>query len=282
MDARVSISRPFILSKTGGNTMALKLSTGLRNFLVGGGSLRKAFEDGILNIYSGPIPASADDDDTGVLLVPITLASGAVTAGTRSTPDRWAVTVPDNVNSHTYKLRIAVGGVNHDFIVTNPASAPAYRDVIAEQMALLINDDPQFQAIAATHGTDAGLILIQCRIAGLVITITDNNGTSTFISLVNTQAGSPINSLKLGVPALGVISKVGVWSGEMNYSGTAGYFRLVTTRDGADLDSDYSDYRIQGNVSTSGAELNLSNINLVAEATETISTFTLTEPASAA
>ena len=48
--------------------MALSLSTGLRQFLTGEGSLRKAFEDGILNIYSGAAPANADAAPTGVLL----------------------------------------------------------------------------------------------------------------------------------------------------------------------------------------------------------------------
>ena len=64
--------------------MALKLSTGLRNILLEEGSLRKAFEDGILNIYSGAAPTSADDAATGTLLARITKASGAVVAGARS------------------------------------------------------------------------------------------------------------------------------------------------------------------------------------------------------
>ena len=42
--------------------MALKLSAGLRNFLLGEGNIRKAFEDGILNIYSGAAPANAHFD----------------------------------------------------------------------------------------------------------------------------------------------------------------------------------------------------------------------------
>jgi hypothetical protein len=59
-------------------TMALKYSTGLRNFLVGEGSLRKVFEDAVLNLYSGAAPATADDAPLGVLLAKITKASGAV------------------------------------------------------------------------------------------------------------------------------------------------------------------------------------------------------------
>ena len=61
--------------------MALKYSTGLRNFLVGEGFLRKAFEDGVLNIYSGAAPENADEAPTGVLLARITKASGALSAG---------------------------------------------------------------------------------------------------------------------------------------------------------------------------------------------------------
>ena len=61
--------------------MALKYSTGLRNFLVGEGSLRKAFEDAVLNIYSGAAPATADDAPLGVLLAKITKASGASRRG---------------------------------------------------------------------------------------------------------------------------------------------------------------------------------------------------------
>ncbi len=53
--------------------MALKYSTGLRNFLLGEGSLRKAFEDGQLLIYSGAAPANADDAPLGVLLAKITI-----------------------------------------------------------------------------------------------------------------------------------------------------------------------------------------------------------------
>ena len=59
-------------------TTWLKYSTGLRNFLEGEGSLRKAFEDAVLNIYSGAAPANAGDAPLGAFLAKITKASGAV------------------------------------------------------------------------------------------------------------------------------------------------------------------------------------------------------------
>jgi hypothetical protein len=61
-------------------------------------------------------------------------------------------------------------------------------------------------------------------------------------------------------------------------NGTAGYFRLVTNLDDGLLST--TQLRMQGNVSTSGAELNLTNINIALGATQTIDTFQLTEPAS--
>ena len=61
--------------------MAEKLSTGLRNEMVGPGgqSMADALEYGVIRIYSGPQPGTADAAETGTLLVEITLASAAST-----------------------------------------------------------------------------------------------------------------------------------------------------------------------------------------------------------
>jgi len=48
--------------------------------LLKGGSFRDIFKDGVLDLYSGVIPATADLAETGVKLASITLASGAFTA----------------------------------------------------------------------------------------------------------------------------------------------------------------------------------------------------------
>jgi hypothetical protein len=48
--------------------------------LLKGGSWRDIFKDGIMDIYSGTIPANADAIETGTLLVSITVASGAFVA----------------------------------------------------------------------------------------------------------------------------------------------------------------------------------------------------------
>lgn len=65
--------------------MAWRLSTGLRNKLLGAasgqGSLQQILANGQIRIYTGPQPASADAAETGSLLCTITLGSGAMTSG---------------------------------------------------------------------------------------------------------------------------------------------------------------------------------------------------------
>ena len=66
--------------------MAIRLSTGLRNMLMGDGgnndgSFQQVLKDGVLELYSGSRPASADDAETGAKLVRITVDGGAFTPG---------------------------------------------------------------------------------------------------------------------------------------------------------------------------------------------------------
>jgi len=258
--------------------MALKLSTGLRQFFVGEGCLRKAFEDGILNIYSGAAPSDADVAATGVLLAKITAASGAVTANARSTPQLGLITIASHAPGETFIINVTVDGVGPtSYTFTNTPDAGAAAADVAKKVAEMLNDIPQLSAIAS--GSD-GNIYVASRLAGVGFTIASGGGTGTISALTSSVvAASALDTLKLGAPAAGVIGKTSaVWSGVALANGTAGYFRLVTNLDDALLST--TQLRIQGNVSTSGAELNLTNINFAAGATQTIDTFQLTEPAS--
>jgi len=58
--------------------MALRLSTGLRNNLLQGtGGIAGLFADGIMDIYTGTMPANADAAEPGTLLVRVSVSSGA-------------------------------------------------------------------------------------------------------------------------------------------------------------------------------------------------------------
>ena len=65
--------------------MALKASTGLRNYMLGDQSLKDALGTGAtsgarIRIFAGAVPADADAAETGTILVVISVASGALPA----------------------------------------------------------------------------------------------------------------------------------------------------------------------------------------------------------
>ena len=209
--------------------MALKYSTGLRNFLVGEGSLRKAFEDGALNIYSGAAPANADEAPTGVLLAKITKASGVLAAGARSTPKRYKVVIGSHAEGHTFPFALTVDGVGPVTITHTNTPDAGDADAVAKAIAQMLNDIPQLRAIA--EGA-SGNLYVQSAIDGLDFTLADaGGGTGTITSITQVEAASSVNSLRFGNPASGSLAKNSdVWSGVGLANGTAGYFRLVTSR----------------------------------------------------
>jgi hypothetical protein len=69
--------------------MALRLSTGFRNAMLGTNCFRTIMLDGVIYIYNGGQPASADAAETGTLAVVITLASGAFVPGAAANGLEW-------------------------------------------------------------------------------------------------------------------------------------------------------------------------------------------------
>lgn len=69
--------------------MTIKASTGLRDAMLGTIGFNAAFANGILEIYSGAQPASADAAPTGTLLAQITLDGGAFSHGTPTNGLNW-------------------------------------------------------------------------------------------------------------------------------------------------------------------------------------------------
>ena len=61
--------------------MALRLSTGLRNMLLGTASFKTIMQNGVIRIFPGVQPASADDGEGASPLLEITVSSGAFTPG---------------------------------------------------------------------------------------------------------------------------------------------------------------------------------------------------------
>lgn len=60
----------------------LRFSTGLRNGILNATGIKEAMADGVIRIYSGAQPASADNAVTGTLLLEVTVNGGAFAHGT--------------------------------------------------------------------------------------------------------------------------------------------------------------------------------------------------------
>jgi phage tail sheath gpL-like len=250
--------------------MALRLSTGLRNRLMNGRSLRKCLCDGIIRIYSGSQPASADDAATGTLLVSITLGSGAFTEGVPSTAQKDTATLTYGSDGDTYAL--VINGRSYSYATVGGDDATS----TAKALAAKVNEDDDVIATSA-----AGVITIQSMYPGETYTLA-NTGTTTGGNnvLANVTAASRVNGLHLGVAVAGVMAKeAGTWSGVGVATGTAGWFRYQANP----VDNDTSSTtlaRLDGNVATSGANLTMANTTVTSGATSTVDTFSLTEPAS--
>ena len=256
--------------------MALRFSTGLRNFLNEAGGVKQALNNGKIFIYSGSQPATADDAASGTLLATITKASGALTEEVQAvgsvTLDSGASGSVDTLTVNS--LEIMGGSVAFDTSLTQTAT----------NMAVAINNNPKNLLFVATS-------------SGAVVTITAKPGlgalangwvvASTVTTITKTDANmaagvTAVNGLTFGDAAAGVLVKnpAETWTGVGLASGTAGWFRY----EGSVTDTEASDatgnlIRLDGNIATSGANLNMSSTAIVLGATQTVNTFSLTVPA---
>lgn len=257
--------------------MTERISTALQNFLNSLGSITDALQNGELRILTGAQPASADAAQTGTLLCTVTDNAGARTAEVLAT---GTVTLTGgasgSVNTVTVNSIDILGGA----VPFNGTLSQTASDVAAQ-----INrnkSSPNYTASAV----------------GAVVTITALPGTGASVntfavsstlttitaSYANLSGGvTAVNGLKFDYSAAGVMAKYAgqTWAGDNVASGVAGYFRFTgSAADAGAIDTTASQLRLDGAISTSGAELNLNNTTLAITARTTISSATSTVPAS--
>lgn len=257
--------------------MPLRLSTGLRNFVNSGGSMKDGLQNGQLQIYTGAQPATADTAPSGTLLATITdasaartaevLATGTVTLSTGAAGSVDAITVNGVAildAAVPYVTSLTVTATNVAAAINRSASNPEYT---ATSSGAVIT-------IRAKRGSGAGA-------NGFVVASTVT--TLTKVDANMASGVTAVNGLKFGVSAAGVMDKhaTQVWTGVAAATGTAGWFRFVgSVADGGATDTAEAEFRIDGAISTSGAQINMSNTTITAAATETVSSFPLTLPTS--
>jgi hypothetical protein len=97
-----------------------------------------------------------------------------------------------------------------------------------------------------------------------------------------TSPGSVSNGVDFAAAASGSMAKASgeVWQFVGIAAGTAGWFRHVSGAAADSLTTDTNVYpRIDGRISTSGAEMNISNLSIAVGATTTIDSYTISWPA---
>lgn len=258
--------------------MTIKLSKALRNHVLGHGSWKNALHGGRILIYAGAAPTNAEDAAFGTLLGTFTDNSGAYTAEVRAT---GTVTLTGGASGSVNT--VTVNGIN---IIPNGAVAfNASLAQTASDLAAAINNgqsSPEYVASAA------GAIVTISAMPGtgtgpntFVVTATLTTITATFVNMAGGVAA--VNGLRLLTPAAGIISKDTSqnWTCNAVATGTALYFRyLSTVADAGAVDIAETFIRMQGDVATSAAVLNLSSTTFTSGAPVSITGFTLTLPAS--
>lgn len=253
--------------------MAARLSTGLVNNMMSVGSFADTFANGVLDIYSGAQPASADAAATGTILVSVTSSSAVYTAETRATGTVTLLTgaagLVDTVAVNA--VDVLGGAVAYNTSLTQTAA----------DVATAINRNPVNRTYVATS---VGAVVTLTANAGFGASLNGHVVTATLTTLTasyaNIAAGvAAANGLLFESAAAGVVGKktTQTWSGTAIAGGTAGWFRLRESNDtGAGASTTAARY--DGAIATSGAEMNLGSLTIVLSTPFTASAATFTLP----
>ena len=260
--------------------MAEKFSKALLNEMLAGHPFRKVMADCVMRIFSGTAPASGDLGEAGTLLCTISKASGVVTQGEISTAKQATINITAGTTGQT--VIVAINGVDQTYAI--PAGETGDMRLIGLSVAKMLDQIDAIEAVANGGAAD-GHVYVRSRVPGLTFTIAKGGGggggTATWAITDDVVANVRCDCLQFDAPVDGVISKPAaeVWSGVNAAAGTATHYRIVKSDDDGAEDTTKTRPRAQGSISTSGAELNLSSVNLAAGATTTIDSFSLTLPA---
>lgn len=264
--------------------MTFRLSTGARNGLVGSMGLLGMFNRGIIKVFTGAQPSSADAAETGTLLGTVSTSGSAVTRETRAT---GSITLTGGSSGSINT--VTVGGKN---II--PDGAVAYNTSLNQTASDLCD------AINRNG-------VMEARVSGAVVTLRGRPGTgvtteavtatlttitATYVNMGSGVAGvAPVAGLLLGpagyllgVETAGVLAKPSsqTWSVTPVADGTAGWWRFYAsdTADSGGLLTAAPWYpRMDGACGVGSGELQLSTLSLTTGVPVTVDSWKITMPA---
>lgn len=245
--------------------MSLKLSTGLRNKMLGLQATVVASLQGANGAFVDGGAGADTITDSGNSLITAGFAPGQVLfcKGSTTAANDTAVTgaVVQGVTAGTLTLLTGIVDTAEAFAAATiicAAEGGSLKDILRDGVLRIYSGSQPTDPDDAVAGT-------------LLLEITESAGAFAH--------GAFANGLEFGDAANGVIAKASgeTWQDQGLASGTAGWFRFCAnpTDDGS---ASTSLPRIDGSVGTSGADLNLSSVSIVAGSTYTIDTYSLTLP----
>jgi hypothetical protein len=227
--------------------MARKLSTGLRNALLG--TTISITGTGISGVSGTKTIADTGNGFTGLLPGDIVSVSTALIAAGYGT----VVTVAAAGGSFTVAETVLDQAAGASYTVTL-LNSRSLKQLMANGVIRIYSGAQPADADAAETGD-------------LLVTITVSSGAHT--------PGIATNGLEFGEAAAGALAKAvaEVWSGVVAIGGTAGWFRFYSNS--VDTGISTTAIRFDGSCSTSGAQLNMSSTSLVLATTTTVDTFSV-------
>jgi len=247
--------------------MALRLSTGLRNQMMGKEALISGFTSGDTDTIEINDNGAAADTITrtgGSFITDGFVAGDFVTMLNATTPGNdtnFTGVRIDTVAALTLTFETGVVDTDESFASETAiasANGGSLKDIMRNGVLYIYSGSQPATADTAYSGT-------------LLCTITESSGAWV--------ATEEANGLEFGDEASGYIEKCAseTWSGSASATGTAGYFRFCANGTDAQALSTTLP-RIDGSIGTSGADLNMSSTSITSGSTYTIDSFKLTLP----
>jgi hypothetical protein len=254
--------------------MSLHLSTGLRNHILAGGSLKQFLNGAIMLLFDGFQPADADVTHSCNTLNTITLSSGAHTPETIAT---GTVELTGGASGSVDGITVDSIQIMSGSVSFNSTLAQTAADVAANINAFI--SVPRYKAAVLSGAIITIYASVGSGVSANGLAVVSSSTTVTTSDANMASGVTAVNGLTFGVESSGAISKSGTWSGTATASGVPAWYRIVRkASEAAGASTTY--LRLDGSVSLSGADLNLSPCSQTSGVSQTIDTFSYTEPAS--
>lgn len=237
--------------------MALRLSKGLRNSLLGNAFLMGA---DLSYVDGGVGDDRITDINNNFIKAGFRVGDAITTTGSTTGTNDITAVVLTGVTAGSLSFATGTLGVSEPFIVGTKLvsnNTGSFQVLFLDGVLEIYSGSQPASADDAEVGTK-------------LLRITVGSGAFT--------PGSPTNGLEFDPVLDGVLSKASdeIWSGVGLVAGSAGWFRFYSNN--YDSMNDGTAVRFDGSVGTSNAQLNLSSVAIAVSATTTIDKFQITMP----